>query len=46
LAKFKEYFIQFLSKFEAGSKKITTKDVEEFSLGLEKLKNPALNDEE
>ena len=46
LAKFKEYFVQFLSKFETSSKKVTTKDVEEFSRGLEKLKNPHQSDEE
>ena len=46
VAKFKEYFINFLQKFDAGKKKVTTKDVEEFSQGLEKLKNPNLNDEE
>ncbi len=44
--KFKEYFVSFLRKFEDGQKKVTTKDVEEFSRGLENLRNSSLNGEE
>ena len=38
IVKFKDYFVDFLKKFDKNQAKVTTKDVEEFTRGLDNLR--------
>ena len=46
LVKFKDYFVSFLQKFDDSKTKVTTKDIEEFQLGLENLRKSNLSGED